>query len=162
MKTSDKPVVPAKVKSGVKAGSKSGAEASVKAGTKKDPLKTLERFLSKAGLGSRTEARAWIAHGRVKVNGRHVRNADYWVNLDQDQILFDGKPVRVDDKKKIYIVLNKPRGYLTTYKDPEGRPTVYQLIPGIKEFLVPVGRLDLDTSGLLMICLLYTSPSPRD
>ena len=107
--------------------------------------------MSKAGLGSRTDARFWIQVGRVKVNGRITKDPDHWVNLDKDRVLFDGKPVQVDETKRIYIVLNKPRGYLTTYKDPEGRPTVYQLLEGIGEFLSPVGRLDLDTSGLLIM-----------
>lgn len=115
------------------------------------PLKTLDRVLSKAGLGSRTDARFWIKVGRVKVNGKIIKDHDHWVNLEKDRVLFDGKPVQVDETKRIYIALNKPTGYLTTYKDPEGRPTVYQLLEGIKEFLVPVGRLDLDTSGLLLM-----------
>ena len=118
---------------------------------KKVPLKTLDRVLSKAGLGSRTDARFWIKVGRVKVNGAIVKDPGHWVNLESDRVVFDGKPVQVDETVRIYIVLNKPRGYLTAYKDPEGRPTVYQLISGILEFLVPVGRLDLDTSGLLLM-----------
>lgn len=117
----------------------------------KAPLKTLDRVLSKAGLGSRTDARFWIKVGRVKVNGRILKDPDHWINLSSDHVMFDGKPVQVDETKRIYIALNKPRGYLTTYKDPEGRPTVYQLLEGITEFLVPVGRLDLDTSGLLLM-----------
>lgn len=115
------------------------------------PLKTLDRILSKAGLGSRTEARFWIKVGRVKVNGKMIKDPDYWVNLSTDHVTFDGKPVDVDDVKRVYIVLNKPRGYLTTYKDPEGRQTVYALLEDIKDFLVPVGRLDLETSGLLLM-----------
>lgn len=108
-------------------------------------------MISKAGLGSRTEARFWIKVGRVKLNGRIVKDPDRWVDFDTDVVLFDGKPVRVDETERIYIVLNKPRGYLTTYKDPEGRPTVFQLLEGMKRHLIPVGRLDLDTSGLLLL-----------
>jgi 23S rRNA pseudouridine2605 synthase len=118
---------------------------------KKVPLKTLDRVLSKAGLGSRTDARFWIKVGRVKVNGKIIKDPGHWVKLDTDRVDFDGKPVQIDEIARVYIVLNKPRGYLTSYKDPEGRPTVYQLIAGIIEFLVPVGRLDLDTSGLLLM-----------
>jgi 23S rRNA pseudouridine2605 synthase len=118
---------------------------------KKVPLKTLDRVLSKAGLGSRTDARFWIKVGRVKVNGKIIKDPGHWVKLDTDRVDFDGKPVQIDETARVYIVLNKPRGYLTAYKDPEGRPTVYQLIAGIIEFLVPVGRLDLDTSGLLLM-----------
>ena len=112
-------------------------------------LKTLERVLSKAGLGSRTEARSWIGAGRVRVNGKVVQNPDHWIDLDRDRVLFDGKPLESADKR--YLLLYKPKGYLTTYKDPEGRPTVYDLIEGIEEWVFPVGRLDLDTSGLLVL-----------
>jgi 23S rRNA pseudouridine2605 synthase len=113
------------------------------------PLKTLERVLSKAGLGSRTEARKWIAAGRVSVNGKAIRTPDHWVDLERDRVALDGRPVR--DSKKVYLLLYKPKGYLTTYKDPEGRPTVYDLISDAGEWVFPVGRLDLDTSGLLLM-----------
>jgi pseudouridine synthase len=115
----------------------------------KRPLKTLDRVLSKSGLGSRTEARSWIGAGRVAVNGTTIRTPDHWVDLDRDSVALDGKPIRA--QKKIYILLYKPKGYLTTYKDPEGRPTVYDLVPDIDQFVFPVGRLDLDTSGLLIL-----------
>jgi len=113
------------------------------------PLKTLERVLSKAGVGSRTEARSWIHAGRVTVNGKDTRNPDQWVDLQCDRVRFDGKPLEVRDR--IYVLLYKPTGYLTTYKDPEGRPTVYDLVTDVGAFLSPVGRLDLDTSGLLLM-----------
>jgi pseudouridine synthase len=115
----------------------------------KRPLKTLERVISKAGLGSRTEARRWIASGQVSVNGKTVQTPDYWVDFARDKVMLDGKPVRAG--KKIYLLLYKPKGYLTTHKDPEGRPTVYDLISSVGVWLVPVGRLDLDTSGLLIL-----------
>ena len=115
----------------------------------KRPLKTLERVISKAGLGSRAEARRWISAGRVSVNGKTVQTPDYWVDFARDKVMLDGKPVRAG--KKIYLLLYKPKGYLTTHKDPEGRPTVYDLISGIGAWVVPVGRLDLDTSGLLIL-----------
>ncbi len=113
------------------------------------PLKTLERVLSKAGLGSRTEARRWIAAGRVSVNGKVIRTPDHWVDPERDRVTLDGRPVRAS--QKIYLLLYKPKGYLTTYRDPEGRPTVYDLIPDVGEWVFPVGRLDLDTSGLLLM-----------
>jgi len=113
------------------------------------PLKTLERVISKAGLGSRTEARSWIHKGRVQVNGRTVENPDLWVDMARDSVHFDGKPlVR---RERVYLLLYKPTGYLTTYKDPEGRPTVYDLLGELDTFVSPVGRLDLDTSGLLLM-----------
>ena len=111
--------------------------------------KTLERVISKAGLGSRTEARSWIGAGRVRVNGKVIRTPDHWVNIDRDRVTFDGRPVRPG--RKLYILLYKPKGYLTTYKDPDGRPTVYDLIRDVDAYVSPVGRLDLDTSGLLLL-----------
>lgn len=111
-------------------------------------VKTLERVISKAGLGSRTDARSWIGSGRVQVNRTTVVNPDHWVDLDTDRITLDGKPLR--SAAKCYILLYKPKGYLTTWRDPEGRPTVYQLIEDAGTWLSPVGRLDLDTSGLLI------------
>jgi 23S rRNA pseudouridine2605 synthase len=112
-------------------------------------LKTVERVISKAGLGSRTEARQWIGAGRVRVNGKVVRTPDHWVDPERDRVTLDGKPVRAG--KKIYLLLYKPKGYLTTYKDPQGRPTVYDLLGEVDQWVVPVGRLDLDSSGLLLL-----------
>ena len=113
------------------------------------PLKTLERVLSKAGLGSRTEARKWIAAGRVRVNGKGVRDPDAWVDLERDRVEFDGKPLRRETR--VYLLLYKPTGYITTHKDPQGRPTVYDLLPDEDRYLFSAGRLDLDTSGLLIL-----------
>jgi 23S rRNA pseudouridine2605 synthase len=113
------------------------------------PLKTLERVLSKAGAGSRTDARSWIAAGRVAVNGAVVKNADVWIDLERDRVSFDGK--KLAKEPHAYLLLYKPKGYLTTYRDPEGRPTVYDLLPDRERYLSPVGRLDLDTSGLLIL-----------
>lgn len=115
----------------------------------KRPLKTLDRVLSKAGLGSRTEARSWIGAGRVRVNGRLIQTPDHWVDLERDKVTLDDKPVKAGEK--VYLLLYKPTGYLTTYDDPEGRPTVYDLIADVGQFLVNVGRLDLETSGLLIM-----------
>ncbi len=116
---------------------------------RKRPLKTLERVISKAGLGSRTQARSWIGAGRVCVNGRRIENPDHWVDLERDRVTLDGKPVR--KRRNLYLLLYKPTGYITTYKDPQGRPTVYDLLEDFDEFVIPVGRLDLDTSGLLLL-----------
>jgi 23S rRNA pseudouridine2605 synthase len=113
------------------------------------PLKTLERVLSKAGLGSRTDARKWIGAGRIRVNGKLIQTPDHWVDLERDRVTMDGKPVRAG--KKIYLLLYKPKGYITSYKDPEGRPTVYDLIQNVGQWIAPVGRLDRDTSGLLLL-----------
>jgi 23S rRNA pseudouridine2605 synthase len=117
--------------------------------TGKRPIKTLERVISKAGLGSRTDARSWISAGKVRVNGRVVQNPDQWVDLERDSVTFQGKPLRA--AAKAYILLYKPKGFLTTWRDPEGRPRVYDLIGDAGTWLSPVGRLDLDTSGLLLM-----------
>ena len=118
-------------------------------GDKERPLKTLERVLSKAGLGSRVEARRWVHAGRVKVNGKVTRDPDQWLDIERDRVRLDDKPLAA--RERMYVLLYKPTGYLTTYKDPQGRPTVYDLVADVGTFLSPVGRLDLDTSGLLLL-----------
>ena len=119
------------------------------ASTRERPLKTLERVLSKAGVGSRVEARRWIHAGRVKVNGTVTRNPDQWVDVARDRVRLDDKPLVA--RERLYVLLYKPAGYLTTYKDPQGRPTVYDLLTDVGTFLSTVGRLDFDTSGLLLL-----------
>jgi pseudouridine synthase len=123
--------------------------ANVRTAVKKRPLKTLDRVLSKAGVGSRVEAARWVRAGRVRVNGRPVRDPDHWVDMERDRVRLDGKPLQT--RQRIYLLLYKPAGYLTTYRDPQGRPTVYDLVADAGTFLSPVGRLDLDTSGLLLM-----------
>jgi pseudouridine synthase len=115
----------------------------------KRPIKTLDRVLSKAGLGSRTDARKWIGAGRVRVNGKVIQTPDHWVDLERDKVSLDNKPVRAEEPA--YILLYKPKGYITSYKDPEGRPTVYDLLGDVGKWIAPVGRLDQDTSGLLLL-----------
>jgi 23S rRNA pseudouridine2605 synthase len=118
--------------------------------TPKDNQKrTLDRVLSKFGVGSRTEARSWIGAGRVTVNGKKVQTPDVWIDPENDRVELDGRPLTA--RQKQYILLYKPKGYLTTYKDPEGRPTVYDLLTTVKDFVFPVGRLDQDTTGLLIL-----------
>ncbi len=111
--------------------------------------KTLDRVISQAGTGSRTEARKWISEGRVAVNGEIIRSAEHWVDPERDRVTLDSKPVV--DQERVYALLYKPKGYVTTYKDPEGRPTVYDLIREVGQFAGTVGRLDMDTSGLLLL-----------
>ncbi|WP_080507763.1 pseudouridine synthase [Bryobacter aggregatus] len=119
--------------------------------TTKSPItsKTLERVISKAGLGSRTDARHWIHSRRVTVNGRMVENPDEWIDPIQDRIELDGRLVKTLDK--LYILLYKPAGYITSKGDPEGRKTVYDLLTDVPSFVGTVGRLDEDTSGLLLL-----------
>jgi 23S rRNA pseudouridine2605 synthase len=112
-------------------------------------VKTLERMFSKAGIGSRTEARNAITAGKVRVNGKIVEDPEHWVDLDRDRVTLEGKPVRRAPSR--YILLYKPKGYLTTYRDPQGRRTVYDLLADVGAWVTPVGRLDLDTTGLLLL-----------
>ena len=116
---------------------------------KDNQKRTLDRVLSKFGVGSRTEARSWIGAGRVTVNGQKVQTPDFWVDPEHDRVALDGHALTA--RQKQYLLLYKPKGYLTTYKDPEGRPTVYDLLSSVKDFMFPVGRLDQDTTGLLIL-----------
>ena len=108
----------------------------------------MDRVLSQAGIGSRKEARQWIGAGRVAVDGKKIQTPDAWVDPQHQRVTLDGKPLRA--ARKIYLLLYKPKGYVTTYKDPEGRPTVYDLLKDIPEKVFSAGRLDLDSTGLLI------------
>lgn len=110
--------------------------------------KTLDRVLSQAGAASRKEARQWIAQGRVAVDGRTIQTPDAWVDPKTQRITLDGR--RLQQARKLYLLLYKPKGYVTTYRDPEGRPTVYDLLKDVPGKVFSAGRLDLDTSGLLI------------
>jgi 23S rRNA pseudouridine2605 synthase len=112
----------------------------------------LARFLAHAGIASRRHAEALIAAGRVQVNGETVTTQGTRINPASDRISVDGKAVQAATKH-VYLLLNKPPGYLSTVSDPEGRPTVLDLLPQeLKRLRVyPVGRLDIDTSGLLLL-----------
>lgn len=110
---------------------------------------TLDRVLSKAGVASRTDSRKWIQNGRVKVNGKVVRDPDHWVERDRDIVHLDG--VRLAAENRIYLAFNKPAGVVVSHGDPDGRPTVYDYLKEVGRWLVPVGRLDMDTSGLLLL-----------
>ena len=81
--------------------------------------------------------------------GQTMRDPDAWIDLELDRVTFDGKPI--ESAEKVYLVLYKPVGYLTTRRDPQGRPTIYDLLPEDQRSLAYVGRLDLDTSGLLIL-----------
>jgi 23S rRNA pseudouridine2605 synthase len=111
------------------------------------PKVSMARALSKLGFCSRSEAEVLIAEGRVSVNGK-MAGADLWVVPEKAAITVDGEPI--SKKKYVYILMNKPAGYVTTRNDELGRKTVYNLIEGVDEWIFPVGRLDKDTSGLLL------------
>lgn len=111
--------------------------------------KTLERYLSRAGLCSRSEARELIAAGRVSVQGRVEHQVGRWIDEDRTDVCVDGKSVRA--ARPVYYLLNKPKDCLTTASDPKGRRTVYSLLQDVRDWVVPVGRLDRDTTGLLLM-----------
>ncbi len=118
-----------------------------KAGTK-DRM-TLDRALSKAGLCSRTEALRRIRSGRVRINGRVVRDPELWISTSRDTLECDGRPLR--RPKQLYLMLYKPTGVVTSHGDPDQRKTVYDLLPDLESWVFPIGRLDLETSGLLLL-----------
>jgi len=106
--------------------------------------------LSKLGLCSRTQAFDYIEAGRVAVNGAISKDASLRVSLEHDSITVDGELAQ-ESREPVVIALHKPVGYVTTRVDPQGRPTVYELLPELDRFVFPVGRLDKDTSGLLIL-----------
>lgn len=112
----------------------------------------LQKILSTAGIASRRAAEAMIAEGRVTVNGRTVTELGTKADPDADDIRVDGRRVRLAAKRR-YILLYKPRGYITTRADPQRRPTVIDLLAkgGVREYVYPVGRLDYDSEGLLLL-----------
>jgi len=109
----------------------------------------LQKFLARAGVASRRSAEGLISQGRVSVNGSVVEVLGTRVDPTVDQVIVDGVAVRLPDALT-YIMLNKPSGFLTSASDPHGRPTVMDLVDSDAQGLFPVGRLDLDTTGLLI------------
>lgn len=110
----------------------------------------LQKILSRAGVSSRRASEEIILAGRVAVNGVVVDELGAKADPDQDTITVDGKRI-VSDSARVYLVLYKPAGYMTTLKDPQGRPLVTDLLKGIRERVYPVGRLDYNTEGLLLL-----------
>jgi len=110
----------------------------------------LQKILSQAGVASRRLAEELIAQGRVQVNGITVSALGSKADPDTDEIKVDGRRIHVQ-KRRRYILLHKPRGYITTRSDPQGRPTVLDLLRGVREYIYPVGRLDYDSEGLLLL-----------
>ena len=110
----------------------------------------LQKFLANAGVASRRKCEELIQAGKVKVNGRTVTELGTKVRPEVDKIEFNGELINKKNKK-VYILLNKPIGYVTTVKDQFNRPTVTDLIKGIDARVVPVGRLDMYTSGALFL-----------
>jgi len=109
----------------------------------------LQKWIASAGLCSRRTAEAWIEAGRVRLNGA-VATLGQSADPERDTILVDGKPLVFSEEKR-YLMLNKPRGYVSTMSDERGRRTVAELVADCGARVVPVGRLDLDSEGLLLL-----------
>ena len=113
-------------------------------------MERLQKILSQAGVASRRASEQLIVDGRVTVNGHTVLELGTKADAQRDDIRVDGRRVKVAQVHR-YILLNKPRGYVTTRSDPERRPTVLDLLSAVREYIYPVGRLDYDTEGLLIL-----------
>jgi len=110
----------------------------------------LQKFMARAGVGSRRYCEELIKEGRVKVNGRVVTELGTKVDPDNDVVEVDGNPVR-PKQEKLYIIINKPSGFITSVRDQYGRPTVIDLLGDVSSRVYPVGRLDFNTEGLLLL-----------
>ncbi len=113
------------------------------------PMIRLNKFLADRGLASRRKCDHLIQSGKIKVNGEVITQLGFRVDEAKDEVAFENKPVSYEEKK-IYVLLNKPMGYVTTVDDERGRKTVMDLIP-VRERVFPIGRLDKDTEGLLLL-----------
>jgi len=110
----------------------------------------LQKILSSAGVASRRLSEELILQGRVSVNGTTITELGTKADPAVDEIKVDGRRIKTVQRKR-YVLLNKPRGYITTRSDPQGRPTVMELVSEVKEYVYPVGRLDYDSEGLLLL-----------
>jgi 23S rRNA pseudouridine2605 synthase len=113
-------------------------------------LERIQKILAKAGIASRREAERMVVEGRVSVNGKIVETLGFKADPSRDHIKVDGKRL-APFEPKVILLLNKPRGYLSTVKDPKGRPTIIDLVKNVKWRIYPVGRLDFDAEGLLLL-----------
>jgi len=136
---------------------------SPKQNRKSDNHPRLHKYLASCGLGSRRACEGLIAEGRVSVDGKVVREQGVCIDPVVQVICLDQRPVAL--QAKIFIVLNKPRGYLCTSRDPQGRRTFLSLLPPLQERVFTVGRLDRDSEGLLLVTndgdLAHTLMHPR-
>lgn len=113
-------------------------------------MERLQKLLSMAGVASRRASEELITQGRVEVNGQTVRTLGSKADPATDTIKVDGRRLKFDIRTR-YILLYKPKGVVTTRRDPEGRPTVVQLLRGVRDYVYPVGRLDYDSEGVLLL-----------
>lgn len=112
-------------------------------------MERLQKIIAQAGIASRRKSEELILSGKVEVNGEVVTELGTKANPEEDMITVNGKPIR--SEKKVYLMLNKPKGVITSASDPEGRKIVSDYLKGVKERVYPVGRLDYDTEGLLIL-----------
>src|SRR5437899_334186 len=110
----------------------------------------LQKIIAAAGIASRRKAEELITQGRVTVNGQIITELGSKADTQRDHIKVDGKALR-GPERNVYLLLNKPKGYVTTVSDPEGRPTVMDLVKHVGERIYPVGRLDYASEGLLLL-----------
>lgn len=110
----------------------------------------LQKYMALCGVASRRKSEEMILQNRVKVNGSIVNELGVKIDTDNDNIQVDNKIIKIE-KQKVYVVLNKPVGYVTTMSDEFQRPKVIDLVSSVKQRIYPVGRLDYDTSGLLLL-----------
>ncbi|THB75502.1 MAG: rRNA pseudouridine synthase [Desulfobulbaceae bacterium] len=115
------------------------------------PTVRLQKYLAECGISSRRRAEELIKTGRVSVDGTVITEMGVKIDPDTQSVHCDGRLVTPPESKKRYYLLNKPSGFVTTLSDPQGRPIVTSLLKGVKDRVYPVGRLDLDTEGALIL-----------
>ncbi|HUL30250.1 MAG TPA: pseudouridine synthase [Thermodesulfobacteriota bacterium] len=113
-------------------------------------MERIQKIIAKSGIASRREAERMVIQGRVSVNGKIVEELGFKADPSRDHIKVDGKRI-ASFEPHIVLLLNKPRGYLSTVKDPQGRPTIMDFVKNVKWRVYPVGRLDFDAEGLLLL-----------
>ena len=110
----------------------------------------LQKIIAGAGISSRRAAEKMITEGRITVNNAVIRQLGAKADIEEDEIRLDGKLI-FSETSKVYLILHKPKGYMTTLHDPQGRPVVSDLLIDVAERVFPVGRLDYDSEGLLLL-----------
>jgi 23S rRNA pseudouridine2605 synthase len=115
------------------------------------PLERLQKIIATAGVASRRKAEELITSGHVQVNGTTITELGSKADAETDHIRVNGKLLQREQQRHVYLLLNKPKGYITTMNDPEKRPTVMDLVRGVKGRVYPVGRLDYASEGLLIM-----------
>jgi 23S rRNA pseudouridine2605 synthase len=115
------------------------------------PLERLQKIIAAAGVASRRKAEQLITSGHVQVNGTTITELGSKADAETDHIRVNGKLLQREQQRHVYLLLNKPKGYVTTVNDPEERPTVMDLVRGVRGRVYPVGRLDYASEGLLIM-----------